>query len=136
MTSYINAFSDKDKDVLFAKTKATTHDIVMYLIQKEYEKGKKLCLESLQTAEELEDKELQIVFLYHLCDFLIVEGKLQEYIDVSEKSLQLEKELGDKTSYYYGTMEHLADAYIYKGGHEKRVNDLLSELYDSEYTKK
>ena len=131
LVSYVDKFKNDDNDVLRAKTKITTHPIVMYQIQQDVENGKKLCLESLETAKRLKDKKLQIVFLYHLSDFLIIEGKLQEYIDVSEESLQLEKELPETSSYYYATIEHLIDAYLYKGGENKRVVSLINELYDN-----
>ena len=131
LVAYVDAFKNIDRDVLIAKTKNTTHPIVMYQIQQDVENGKKLCLESLETAKKLNNKKLQIVFLYHLSDFLIIEGKLQEYIDVSEKSLQLEKELPETSSYYHATIEHLIDAYLYKGGNNKRVVSLINELYDN-----
>lgn len=135
LLTYIDTFKSTDTDVVFAKTKATTHDIVMYQIQKDFEKGKNLCLKSLETAKELKDKKLQIVFLYHLCDYLILEGKLQEYIDTSEEGYKLEKQLENTTSYYFATIEHLLDAYLYKGGHEERVQELLSELYEGKHTR-
>ncbi|MEE9407035.1 MAG: hypothetical protein V3V28_03050 [Polaribacter sp.] len=130
LDDYVNKFNDSEIEVLAAKTKITTHQIVMYLIQKDTENGKKLVLKGLETAKKLNDKELQIIFLYHLSDFLIEERKLQEYIDVSEQSLQLDKELTEHSSYYHSTIEHLIDAYIYKGGNNKRVVTLINELYD------
>lgn len=131
LEAYVFSFDGTDLNVLKAKTKITTHSIVMYQIQEDIENGKKLVLESLKTAEKINDKELQIIFLYHLSDFLVIERKLQEYIDVSEKSLQLEKELPNNTSYYFGTIEHLIDAYIFRGGNNQRVMLLINELYDN-----
>ncbi|ARV15470.1 sensor histidine kinase [Polaribacter sp. SA4-12] len=131
LEDYVNKFKDTDRDVLIAKTKIKTHPIVMYQIQNDVENGKKLCLESLEAAKKLNSKKLQIVFLYHLSDFLIIEGKLQEYIDVSEKSLKLEKELPETSSYYHATVEHLIDAYIYKGENNKKVVLLINELYEN-----
>ena len=81
---YLNKFNNNDVNVLRVKTKITTHPIVMLQIQENVIEGKKLCLKGLQTAKEINDKELQIIFLYHLTDFLILERKLQEYIDISE----------------------------------------------------
>jgi two-component sensor histidine kinase len=135
LVAYVDTFKNVDKGVLKAKTKITTHPIVMYQIQQNVEEGKKLCLKSFDTAKELNDKELQIVFLYHLTDFLIIEGKLQEYIDVSEQSLQLERELPTTSSYYHATIEHLVDAYIYKGGNNKKVVSLINELYNNPSTR-
>lgn len=126
---YINKFDKSDVDVLRAKTKITTHPIVMYMIQQDM-KGKELCLKSIETARKLKDISLEIVFLYHLTDFLVNEHKLQEYIDISEKGLKLESKLPEKSNYYFSTVQHLVDAYIFKKGNDKRVKTLLNELYD------
>ncbi|MCG1034877.1 sensor histidine kinase [Polaribacter sargassicola] len=130
LEEYVNKFNDKDIDVLKLKTKITTHHIVMYLIEKDIEKGKALVLKGLETAKKIDDKELQITFLYHLSDFLILERKLQEYIDVSEESLRLEKELPKKSHFYYSTIEHLIDAYVFKGDSNDKVMLLIDELYN------
>ncbi len=132
LESYVNSFNNSDIDVIKSKIKATTHDIVMYLIQEDVENGKKLCLESLNKAKELKDIELQIVFMYYLSDFLIIERKLQEYIDISEESLKLEEELSQKSAYYFATIEHLINAYNFKGGHIERVLSLIDIIYKSE----
>lgn len=97
LENYVNQFDDAKPGVLKIKTKIRTHPIVMLQIEQNVKKGKELIEESLEIANRLEDKELEIIFLYHLTDFLILEGKLQEYIDVSEKSLALEKELPKHT---------------------------------------
>lgn len=135
LENYVNKFDVSDTDVLKAKLKIRTHPMVMYQIQQNVKNGKKLALESLAIAKNLKDKELQIVFLYHLSDFLIIERKLQEYIDISEQSLQLEKQLPKTSSYYFSTIEHLIDAYIFKGGNNKRVVRLINELYNQSSTR-
>lgn len=128
LEAYVNKFNIDDVDVLRAKTMITTHNIVLYNIERDM-KGKELCLKSIQTARELKDVELEVTLIYFLTDFLIIEGKLLEYIDVSEKCLKLINDSGIKTSFYHSTIEHLLDAYIYKGGEEKRVKELLKTLY-------
>ena len=132
LESYLNSFDATNVDVIKAKIKSKTHQAVMYLIQEDVENGKKLCLNNIAKAKELKDKKLQITFLYHLTDFLLVEGKLQEYIDVSEESLKLEEELDFKSSYYHGTIEHLINAYVYKRGHNERVINLIDILYKND----
>ncbi len=132
LDDYLNSFNETDIDVVKAKLKASTHQLVMYQIQHDVKNGKQLCLDNLKKAEELKDKSLQIIFLYHLSDFLIEERKLQEYIDISEKSLQLEKELPKTTSYYHATIEHLINAYNFKGGHNDRVMELIDILYNND----
>lgn len=135
LENYINQFDDKNPEVLKIKTKIRTHPVVMYLIEEDVKKGKALIANSLEIAKKLNDKELQIIFLYHLTDFLLLEGKLQEYIDVSEKSLALEDELSIHTNYYYSIIEHLIDAYAYKGGHNDRVIKLINVLYENASTR-
>lgn len=135
LENYINQFDDKNPEVLKIKTKIRTHPVVMYLIEQDVKKGKVLIANSLEIAKKLNDKELQIIFLYHLTDFLLLEGKLQEYIDVSEKSLALEDELSIHTNYYYSIIEHLIDAYAYKGGHNDRVIKLINVLYENASTR-
>ncbi len=130
LESYINQFNPKDNKVRKAKVLSSTHQIVLYNIQKEVEKGKKLCLQNFEVAKELHDEESKIISLYYLCDFLIFEGKLDEYISTCEKSLEIENTLKNKSSYYAGTLIHIIDAYIYKGGKDERVQSLLSELYN------
>ena len=132
---YISRFNVKNIAVLRAKTKITTHCIVMRQIQENVEEGKSLCLKGIDVAKKINDLELQSIFLYHLSDFLILERKLQEYIDVSEESLALSNKLNEKSSYHYNNIIHLIDAYIFKGGYEKRVKNLLKELYENENTK-
>ena len=135
LENYINKFKDSDNDVKRAKIKINTHPIVMYLIEKDVKKGKELCLKSLDTARALNDKELEITFLYHLSDFLVLERKLDEYIKVSEESLEIEKQLPKKSVYYHATLEHLVDAYIFKGGNNKRAIALIDILNTDEDTR-
>ena len=61
----------------------------------------------------------------------MLQKKLQEYINVSEKCLLLEKQLLQKSMFYFSTISHLIDAYIYKGGNNERVLSLMDELYNS-----
>ncbi|WP_347173313.1 sensor histidine kinase [Polaribacter uvawellassae] len=129
LQKYIEKFDPKDKDVRRAIVYLNIHRIVLYTIERDLSNGKKLALENLKNSRELQDTELIIASLYHLNDFVIIEGKLQEYIDICEEGLELEKTLPNTSNYYYGTVAHALDAYIYKGGHEKRVEELLNILY-------
>jgi len=131
LTTYIGQFDIKNKAVIRAKTRASAHEIVMFLIQGDIQKGKSLIQENLKIAEKINDKNLTMMSLYYLSDFLLVEGKLQEYIDVNEQNLKLEKEVGEESEFHIGILINLTDAYIYKGGHNRRVQELLGELYDN-----
>ncbi len=132
LKKYIEKFDPKEKDVQKAFIYLNIHRIVLYTIERDLPNGKKLCLENLKKARELQDTELIIASLYHLNDFIILEGKLQEYIDICEEGLALEKTLPSTSDYYYGTITHALDAYIYKGGHGKRVEELLKILYNED----
>jgi len=136
LEDYINLFDYQDKDVIRSKVLISTHQVVLLGIEEEIEKGKELCLKNIAFAKKNNDKVLNIIFLYHLCDFLILEGKLDDYIGACEQSLALEKQLFNNTSYYIGTICHLIDAYIYKGNHELRVLEFLDLLFTNEDTRK
>lgn len=131
LDNYINAFNGNNEDVKKAKIYSSTHQIVLYIIQQDIEKGKKLCLENFDEAKKLNDTELMITSLYYLCDFLVLEGKLDEYIEKCELSLELEKSLTKHSPYYIGTLVHIIDAYVYKGGEDEKVKLLLKELYNN-----
>ena len=130
LDTYINKFDQAKDETIKARLLANTHQIVLYQIQQDVDNGLKLCLDSFDKAKALGDKRLMIVFLYHSCDFYIIQGKLDKYIATSEESIDIEKELQKHSSYYYGTLIHLIDAYIYKGGKDERIKELLSELYN------
>lgn len=131
LEEYISNFNAEDKSFLWAKTKLTTHPIVMYLIEKKVQEGKELVEQSYKTALALNDINLQITFLHYKLGFLIYEKKLKEYIQVCEQSLELEKKLSEKSYFYYASITSLINAYIFKGGYEKKVNILINELYNS-----
>jgi len=135
LESYVVGFSKIEIDVQKAVLLLNTHKAVLYAIEKDVENGKKLCLDALVIAREIKDRELEITYLYHLRDFLILEKKLQEYIDSCEESLNIEEELPNKSNYYVGTVTHLLDAITYKKGDNKRVKELLEILWKDEYTK-
>jgi two-component sensor histidine kinase len=135
LEAYIKRFNPNDVNTIKANLLASTHQLVLLQIQNDVKRGKALCLENLKKADELGDTRLKIIFLYHLCDYYIIEGKLTEYIQASEQSLELENTLPTKTSYYIGTIIHLLDAYIYKGSNKKRVEELLSLLYSKQDTR-
>ena len=126
---YITQFNKSNTDVIKANLLLSTHQIVLFLIANNIEKGKELCLLNLQKAKELNDNTLQIIFINHLCDFLIEERNLDEYIKMSELSLSLESDAKKKSPYYIQTLEKLIDAYNYKGGYQDKVYELLKTLY-------
>ena len=130
LEKYLSNFNEKDITIQKATLRLQTHPIVLNLIERNLDAGKKLVLDCLAKAKELKDIELQIMFLYHLTDFLVLEGKLQEYIDISEESLALENQLQKHTPYYHAILQHLIDAYIFKGGNTEKVLQYIDELYN------
>ncbi|WP_338359561.1 sensor histidine kinase [Yeosuana marina] len=135
LENYISQFNQNNVNNIKAELLASTHQIVLYQIQEDIKSGKELCLKNLQKARNLGDGKLEIVFLYHLCDFYVLERKLDEFIEASEQSLEIEKKLPNHSPYYIGTVKHLLDAYIYKGGYDKKVEELLKQLYVNHETK-
>ncbi|MCX7551884.1 sensor histidine kinase [Xanthomarina sp. F2636L] len=131
LESYLNQFDQNNEYVIRTKASASSHTIVLHLIQEEIENGKEIIFRNIEIAKKFNDKTLLIKSLYHLSDFLIKEGKLQKYIDVCEEALEIENQLEQNTEYHYDILLHLIDAYIYKGGHENRVEELLNELYNN-----
>ncbi|WP_298767255.1 sensor histidine kinase [uncultured Polaribacter sp.] len=132
LENYIKQFSEKKPNYLWATTKLKTHTVVMYFIEKELEKGKKLSLDCLKIAEELNDTELQIAFLYNYNGYLLYEKNVDKFITSSEKLLALDKQLPKHSFYYYKALRNIINAYIYKGGYEEKVAQLIDELYNSE----
>lgn len=131
LVKYISQFDKNDLETKKAEILASTHEIIMAEIQGNVEVGKALCLKNEQTARAMNDTSMIILSLYHLSDFLLHEGKLDEYIEISEESYNLDKLQTVKSSYYTGTLSHLIDALIYKGGSNEKVIALLEEMHDT-----
>lgn len=132
---YVEQFNQENVDVKKANLLLSNHQIVLFLIEKKIAEGKALSLAGLQTANELKDNTLQIIFLNHLCDFLVEERDLDGYIKNSELSLSLESTTEEKSPYYIQTLEKLIDAYLFKGGYNIRVNELLEIIYKNPSSK-
>jgi two-component sensor histidine kinase len=131
LENYVARFKQTSDTYLWAHTKMQTHPLVILVIEKNIEEGQALINKSLKIAKELEDIELQIIFLNHSKDFLIYQNKLDKYIGTCEYILELEARLEERSSHYYGTITDLVNAYIYKGEEDKKVLTLIDELYNS-----
>lgn len=135
LEKYIAQFNPSNKEVIKAQVLADSHRAVLAVIQKDLEGGLKICKQLESNSRLLKDTSLIILSLYHKSDFLMEEGKLKEYIAVSEESLKLEYNRKQKSDYFIGTIVHLIDAYVYQGSNSDRVNELLDFLYNNEKTK-
>jgi len=131
LQTYVLKFNQEDTAVKKANLLLNNHQIVLFLIENNFEEGKKLTLDGLSLAEGFQDKTLQIIYLNHLCDFLVEERDLDGYIEKAEESLALESNSTKKSPYYIQTLEKLIDAYLFKGASETRVNELLSIIYNN-----
>ncbi|MBL4709849.1 MAG: sensor histidine kinase [Flavobacteriales bacterium] len=132
LLEYVQSFDTSKVTTKKAKLHVENHLIVMHQIQRDVEKGKAMSLRNETIARQINDTSLIILSLYQQSDFLIIEGKLDEYIAVCEKSFNLDCLLEKKSSHYFAILSHLIDAYIYKGGNDKRVRELLDLLYENE----
>jgi len=131
LKKYVSKFDKEDDNVEKANLLISNHQIVLFLIEKNIKDGKSLCLDGLESATNLNDNTLRIIFLNLLCDFLILERNLDGYIENSELSLSLESESEEKSPYYIQTLEKLVDAYLFKGGNDKRVNEILKIIFQN-----
>jgi len=135
LVEYINQFDSGERDVKRAKILADDHQTVLYQIQIEDEKGFELTIKNEQLARQLNDSDLIILSLYQRSEFLLRKGNLDQYIEVSEESYRLDELMQTQSTLRDATISHLIDAYIYKGGNENRIKELLKKLDESNYYK-
>ncbi|GGG46449.1 hypothetical protein GCM10011414_15130 [Croceivirga lutea] len=135
LLKYIDSYSIETDNVNKARALVETFEMVIYVIQNKIELGKELCQNTFEIGKELNDKLIQITSLYHLCDFLVADRNLEEFITQSEVVLELESGLATPSPYKAKNMVHLIDAYIFKGGNHKRVSQLLNQLYNDVKTR-
>ncbi len=130
LKKYIATFDQSDKNVQKANIYLSIHEIVLYLIQGEIDKGKNLCQRGLTNSIQLKDTNLILTTKYYLSNVLMSENRLDEYIENCKESLEIENKLLSKSSYYESTIQNLVDALIYQGDFEPtEVLNLLSQLY-------
>ncbi|RMB56050.1 sensor histidine kinase [Dokdonia sinensis] len=136
LTKYINSFDQNERDVALASANASFHKAVMAFIQRDLEQVKEILDNAIAVAEKYNDTELKIGAQYYLSNVYVVEGKLQEYIEINEENLKLERESSSESAYYSATVINLLDAYIYIGGKDERVQELLNVLYNHPQSRK
>lgn len=135
LLAYLNQFDPEKKEVIRAKALAKTHDIVLAYIGKDLNLGLQLCHEMDSVGLALNDTFLLIASYYHLSDFLIVQGKLDAYIANCEKGFALDSQQGSNSKYYMANVSNMLNAYIHKGGNEKRIQELFDILNSFSNTK-
>ncbi len=135
LAAYINKFNEDLIEVQKSKSLIKTHDIIITLIEKDMEKGDSLSESIINEGKRLKDTNLIIIGMYYKSEFLISKRKLDEYIEISEKAIELEANHEKKSEYYEANLMHLIDALIYKGGEEERVFNLLEVLFQNPNSK-
>jgi two-component sensor histidine kinase len=129
LKKYINSFNGKDNNVQKANVYHSIHEIVLYLIQGDVAKSKKLCQNGLKNAVQLKDTNLILTAKYYLSNVLMAENRLDEYIINCKESLEIENKLSIESPYYESTIHNLVDALIYKNNfNPTEIFDLLKLL--------
>ena len=134
LKDYIEQFNEKDIDVAKAKLRLKTYPLIIHVIKQETNEGKKLALESIKTAQELNDPKLEVIFNKELLNFYFYEKDLDGYIKTAEETLKIAETLEDK-GHYFMLLPQLLNAYIFKGGYEEQSLALLDDLYNFEEEK-
>ena len=129
LKKYINSFNGKNINVQKANIYHSIHEIVLYLIQGDVAKSKKLCRNGLKNAVQLKDTNLILTTKYYLSNVLMAENRLDEYIKNCKESLEIENKLSIESPYYESTIHNLVDALIYKNNfNPTEIFDLLKLL--------
>jgi two-component sensor histidine kinase len=129
LKKYINEFDNKDNNVQKANVYHSIHEIVLYLIQGDVAKSKKLCQHGLKNAIQLKDTNLILTAKYYLSNVHMAENRLDEYIVNCKESLEIENKLSIESHYYESTIHNLVDALIYKNNFDPtEIFDLLKLL--------
>ena len=136
LKKYIEQYKDDDiRRFQIAKAYSSIHDIVFNFIQEKNEESKKICLDQLAVAENLQDTMLMINLKYYYSEVLMNENKIDEYIRICMKIKALDSK-PIKSNMYEANMEHLLDALIYKGNYDEAyIEELLHTIYQSAASK-
>lgn len=126
--AYISQFPEDDILVKKAKGRFLIHDIVLSLIQQNAKLGFELCNELATVGDETQDPFLMAAAKYHIMDFLVATGDLQGYIKSGEEALVIINKYDEAAQFLLPTSTNLINAYIHKGGDDKRVAELLATV--------
>lgn len=130
LDAYVDKFKGNGKDVQKARVIASFNSLVMLTIQRNSDEGLKKSEELIKVATKIKDTDLIIATKYYKCEFLILQGNLQEFIRISRECYELDKNQTKKSDFYVDNLIHLCDALIYQKGNSKEVLDLLNEMYN------
>ncbi len=129
LQDYITSFSEDDPNYHIAQLYFDVHEIILKVIEKDLT-GKADILKRLVEIEQIGNKPLEAIYRTYLCDFLIYDHDIDGYITSAEKSIDIEKNLSEKTIIYTETLEKLTDAYIFKGNLEDQAKALLDGMFN------
>ena len=129
LDAYVDKFKGNSKDVQKARVIASLNSLVMFMIQRNSDEGLKKSEDLIKTATKIKDTDLIIAAKFYKCEFLLVQGDLEEFIRISRECYKLDKNQTKKSDFYVDNLIHLCDALIYQKGNSKEVLDLLNEMY-------
>ena len=130
LEAYVNLFDSDLKQTKISRAYLKVHSTVLAVIEKDIKRGKNMANDNIILAQTCGDKTLEITSLLLFSDFLTHERKLDEFIEITEKAYELEKQLPNKSFNYGRIMTRLLEGYTFKGGYDKKVLELLDELYN------
>ncbi|WP_298419368.1 sensor histidine kinase [uncultured Kordia sp.] len=131
LADYINVYNTNDSNYTRAKLLLDIHAVVLSIIQRD-EKGKNICIQNLELARKIGDKEIQALYLSYLCDIhSSIDRDINAFITAGEESIAIEKSLPVKTVLFESTIEKLIDGYLFIGNKNEEALKLLEELYNS-----
>jgi len=130
LTQYLNTIQVNNLNLKKARIYEQTHDVILKLIKKDIKGGLEACKKMSKDATDLKDTSLMIQAMNLTCEFYVYEGKLDEFIELSEKSMRLDTQQAVKSEYYFSTIMHLLDAYTYSGNNHRSL-ELLHILYNN-----
>ncbi len=123
--------SVSEKSFVRQSVKLASHEAVLAGIGKNVEKGLEITQRMLDQSYAINDTSLIVLSNYFKMEFLIPQGKIDEYIALAEESLELEELSQKESEFTYSLTSNLIDGYIYKGVEKEKVWLLLKNLYYS-----
>ena len=137
LREYVNQFkSSTNRDYQKAKLLVNSHEIVISLIQGNTSEGMQKSIIDQRIATQFRDTFLILMTKFYYSNFLVETNQLDEYIKITQESIDLEAEKPDKSEFYASNIGNLVDALIYKGNFDiEYIEDLLFSLYKTEKTR-
>ncbi|RLD46221.1 MAG: hypothetical protein DRI86_03775 [Bacteroidetes bacterium] len=134
LAKYINKFDKSDPNYQRAIFHLNIYPIILDIINNEVEKGEERCNRQKEIALALKDTALMIMTDYYRSSFLISKHDLEGYINLCESAHILDNKINNTSPVYIDNLCHLVDAYLYKGGNDDRIYNLLEEISNDRFS--